>query len=269
MTMLRNGCETVIRVDRLVAFYGDRRVLNSIDLTVRAGEIIAIMGGSGAGKSTLMRHMLGLEKPHSGNVQLLGRDLHRLSRAEQAKLRRNIGVAFQGGAMFSSMSLRENIEMPLCELTKLDQATIRIMTRMKLELVGLAEFEHLMPSELSGGMLKRGALARAIVMDPQLLFIDEPSSGLDPVTAVELDELILKLRAALNMTIVVVTHAVESALKVADRITVLSDGKILVTDTVEAVRNFDHEHVQNLLYRKPSNRKRGSNDYLKRLVSDA
>lgn len=269
MTVFRNECETAVRTDQLSAYYGERCVLENINLAVRSGEVIAIMGGSGAGKSTLMRHMLGLELPHTGIVELLGKEIHQLNRTELITLRRNVGVAFQGGAMFNSMCLRENIELPLRELTKLDQSTIRIMTRMKLEMVGLAEYEDLMPSELSGGMLKRAALARAIVMDPQLLFIDEPSSGLDPITAVELDELILKLRTALNMTIVVVTHAVESALKVADRITVLSNGKILVTDTVEGVKNSDNEYVQNLLCRKPNQSKHESDDYLQRLISDA
>lgn len=182
------------------------------------------------------------------------------------ELRKEMGVAFQGGALFSSMTVGENVQLPLCEHTKLDVHTMRIMTRMKLEVVNLSGFENLMPSELSGGMIKRAALARAIIMDPKLLFFDEPSAGLDPVVAAELDELILRLRDAMKMTIVVVTHELDSAFKIADRITVLDQGVILMTGTVDEVRKSPNTRIQNLLNRQPREEEVNADEYLHRLT---
>jgi phospholipid/cholesterol/gamma-HCH transport system ATP-binding protein len=201
----------VIEVRNLDAHYGETQVLHGIDLAVSASEIMVIMGGSGSGKTTLLRHLIGLEHPSAGTIELLGEELERLGPVDTMKLRRQIGVAFQGGAMFSSLSVSENIKLPLREHTRLDESTMDIMARMKLEVVNLSGFGGLMPSELSGGMLKRAAVARAIVMDPKLLFFDEPSAGLDPVVSAALDELILRLRDAMQITVVVVTHEVESA----------------------------------------------------------
>jgi phospholipid/cholesterol/gamma-HCH transport system ATP-binding protein len=178
-----------------------------------------------------------------------------------------MGVAFQGGALLGSMSVAENIELPLRIHTRLDENTIRIMTRMKLEVVNLAGFEDLMPSELSGGMLKRASLARSIIMDPSLLFFDEPSAGLDPVVSAELDELILRLKAAMKVTIVVVTHELESAFKIADRITVLGDGHVLMTGTVDEVRNSDNEAIQDMLNRRPRDEAVNAEEYLQRLTA--
>ena len=237
----------VIEVARLTAHYGETQVLFDVDLAVEAGEIMVIMGGSGSGKSTLLRHLVGLEIPTSGEISLLGVDIAQASADEILPVRRKIGVAFQGGALFSSMTVLENIMLPLHEHTKLNRKTMEIMARLKLEVVGLADFDDLMPSELSGGMLKRAAVARAIVMDPELLFFDEPSAGLDPVVSSALDDLILLLRDAMNMTIVVVTHELESAFKIADRITILDRGHILMVDTADAVRQSDNERIQNLL----------------------
>ena len=186
--------------------------------------------------------------------------------AELQRLRRNMGVAFQGGALLSSLSVGENVRLPLREHTQLDDNTIKIMSRLKLEVVNLASFEDLMPAELSGGMLKRAALARAIVMDPKLLFFDEPSAGLDPVAAVELDDLILRLREAMGMSIVVVTHELESAFKIADRITVLDQGKILITGSVAEVKNSDNPRIQSLLHRKPRVDEIDAEAYLNRLT---
>ncbi|WP_298311255.1 ATP-binding cassette domain-containing protein, partial [Propionivibrio sp.] len=169
---------------------------------------------------------------------------------------------------FNSMTVGENVELPLREHTKLDENTMRIMSRMKLEVVNLAGFESLMPSELSGGMIKRAALARAIVMDPRLLFFDEPSAGLDPVVSAELDDLILILRDAMNMTIVVVTHELESAFKIADRITVLDQGRILMSDTVAAVRASDNPRIQSLLNRTPRNEAINPEEYMERLTRE-
>ena len=256
----------VIEVENLVTYYGDRQVLKGVHFSVHQGEIMVIMGGSGSGKTTLLRHMLGLKKPTSGTIRLLGKDITHLSGREMYELRREMGVAFQGGALFGSMSVAENVELPLREHTKLDQNTIRIMARLKLELVNLSGFEDLMPSELSGGMTKRAALARAVVMDPKLLFFDEPSAGLDPVVSAEIDELILRLRDAMKMTIVVVTHELESAFKIADRITVLDQGEILITGTVDQVRNSDHPRIQGLLNRRPREEFLDGDEYLRRLT---
>ncbi len=256
----------VIQVRGLTAHYGDREVLSGVDLDVRRGEIMVIIGSSGSGKTTLLRHLLGLQRPTSGRIGIMGRDLTRIRRRELYRLRRQIGVAFQGGALFGSMTVAENVQLPLREHTRLDENTMRIMTRMKLEVVNLLGCEHLMPAELSGGMTKRVALARAVIMDPRLLFFDEPSAGLDPVSSAELDELILRLRSALNMTIVVVTHDLESAFKIADRITVIHQGHRLMTGSIEEVRASDDPRVQAMLSRRPRSGAVDADDYLRRLT---
>ncbi|MDT8387969.1 MAG: ABC transporter ATP-binding protein [Thiogranum sp.] len=256
----------VVEVSDLVAHYGDRVILDGIDLQVLPGEILVIMGSSGSGKSTLLRHLLGLKKPSSGQIRVLGEDLTRLDQKQLFRLRRKIGVAFQNGALFGSLTVGENVELPLREHTDLDASTIRVMARMKLEMMNLAGFDMLMPSELSGGMLKRAGLARALVMDPEILFFDEPSAGLDPVTAAELDDLILNLRGTLGMSIVVVTHELESAFKIADRIAVLDQGQLMVTGTVDEVRATDNERVQDLFHRRPRNEAVDRDAYLHRLT---
>lgn len=256
----------VIEVRGLDAHYGETQILHGIDLAVGAGEIMVIMGGSGSGKTTLMRHLIGLEKPTTGTLALLGQELERLGPIETMKLRRQIGVAFQGGAMFSSLTVMENIKLPLREHTRLDESTMDIMARMKLEVVNLSGFGELMPAELSGGMLKRAAVARAIIMDPKLLFFDEPSAGLDPVVSAALDKLILRLRDAMEMTIVVVTHEVESALNIADRITILDAGRIIEVNTPEAIRHSQNPRVHNLLNRKSEETVLDPDEYLRRLT---
>ena len=260
--------ENIIEVENLTTHYGERVILNGINLGIRTGEIMVIMGGSGSGKTTLMRNLLGLNKPSSGSIHILGKDITRISKRELYAIRRKMGVAFQGGALLGSMSVADNIELPLRQHTKLDESTIRIMSRMKLEVVNLAGFEDLMPSELSGGMLKRAALARSIVMDPSMLFFDEPSAGLDPVVSAELDELILRLKEAMNVTIVVVTHELESAFKIADRITVLGQGQVLMTGTVDEVQNSDNEVIQDMLNRRPRDETVNAEEYLARLTAD-
>jgi len=227
---------------------------------------MVIMGGSGSGKTTLLRHLLGLNRPTAGSIRILGHDLTCITRKALYKLRREMGVAFQGGALFGSMSVAENVQLPLREHTRLDDNTIRIMTRMKLEVVNLSGFEDLMPAELSGGMTKRVALARAVIMDPKLLFFDEPSAGLDPVVSAELDELIISLRNALNMTIVVVTHELDSAFKIADRIAILDQGSVLASGTADEIRHSDDERVQNMLHRKARDEIVDADEYLKRLT---
>jgi len=258
----------LIEVEKLEAWYGRRRILHGVDFSVKAGEIRVIMGGSGSGKSTLLRHMLGLNRPAGGTVKLFGVDMARASEREKLDVRKRIGVSFQGGALLTSMTVGDNVALPLREHTRLDEQTIRIMTGIKLEVVNLGGFQDLMPSQLSGGMVKRAALARAIVMDPRLLFFDEPSAGLDPVVSAELDELILRLRDALRMTIVVVTHELESAFKIADSITVLDQGKVLMTGSTTEVRASDNERIQDLLNRRPRDVQIDADQYLQRLIGE-
>lgn len=258
--------EVAIEVTDLVARYGSRTILDGINLSVNRGEIMVIMGGSGSGKSTMLRCLLGLKEPAAGNIRLLGQSFQRRHTRAMFEMRKQMGVAFQGGALLSSLSVGENVQLPLRQHTRLDENTIQVMTRLKLEMVNLAGFEDLMPSELSGGMLKRAALARAVIMDPKLLFFDEPSAGLDPITSAELDELILRFRKALDMTIVVVTHELESAFKIADRITVLGDGEILMTGSVDEVKASDNPRIKNMLNRKPRNETLDPDEYLNRLT---
>lgn len=264
----QGAVEPIVEVVGLDAWYGRRQVLHGIDFCVEPGEIRVIMGGSGSGKSTLLRHLIGLQRPRRGVVKLFGVDLNRARAAELLALRRKIGVSFQGGALLTSMTVGENVALPLREHTRLDENTIRIMSRIKLEVVNLGGFQDLMPAQLSGGMTKRAALARAIVMDPRLMFFDEPSAGLDPVVSAELDELILQLRDAMRMSMVVVTHELESAFKIADTITVLDQGRVLMTGTVAQVRDADNERIQDLLKRRPREVELNVDEYLRRLTEE-
>ena len=264
-----NAESNSIEVRNLNTFYGERQILHNVSLDVKKGEIMVIMGGSGSGKTTLLNHLLGLLLPSSGLVRVLGHDLTKLSAMERQLLRTRTGVAFQSGALFSSMSIGDNIALPLREHTDLDETTIGIMTRLKLEVVSLAGFENLKPAELSGGMIKRAALARAIVMDPELLFCDEPSAGLDPVVASSIDDLILRLRDAMGMSIVVVTHDLDSTFKIADRICVLDKGRVLALDTVEAIRASTDTRIQNLLNRRTEEAEPDPDAYLRRLLGNS
>ena len=259
----------VIEVENLVTHYGDRMILKGVTMDVRENEIMVIMGGSGSGKSTLLRHLMALEAHTSGVMKILGRDISGLNAMEMFNLRKKLGVAFQGGALFSSMTVGENIMLPLYEHTDLDRTTMEIMARMKLEVVSLSGFENLMPSELSGGMIKRAAFARAIIMDPKILFCDEPSAGLDPVVASALDDLILNMRDAMGMSVIVVTHELESAFKIADRVTILDKGEILVIGTVDEIRRSKSVRVQNLLNRVPEDDTIDPDEYLNRLTGVA
>ena len=195
-----------IAVKDLRVAYGEREILHGISFKVRAGETMVILGGSGSGKSTLLRTLVGLEQPTSGEIRLRGKNLQQIMDAEWHELRKHIGISFQSGALFGSMSVAENVSLPLREHTRLDQSTIDIMVRLKLDQVGLRGFEDYMPSQLSGGMKKRAAVARAMAMDPEILFFDEPSAGLDPIIAAGIDELLLRLKQAFRITIVVVAH---------------------------------------------------------------
>jgi len=260
--------KAMIEVRDLVTHYGNREILHGISMDVMQGEVMVIMGGSGSGKSTLLRHLMALEHQTSGSIRILGQDIDELSLTAMTDLRRKLGVAFQSGALFSSMTVGENIMLPLMEHTDLDRQTMEIMARMKLEVVNLSGFENLMPSELSGGMIKRAAMARAIIMDPRVLFCDEPSAGLDPVVSSAIDDLILLLRDAMQMTVVVVTHELESAFKIADRVTVLDKGNILFIGTVAELRAHPSERIQNLLNRRPEDEVVDPEDYLRRLMGE-
>ena len=262
------GPKAVIEVESLVTHYGERMILKGVSMQVLENEIMVIMGGSGSGKSTLLRHLMALEEKTSGTMRILDKDIDQITRQEFLDVRKKLGVAFQSGALFSSMTVGENIMLPLYEHTSLDAMTMEIMARMKLEVVELSGFENLMPSELSGGMIKRAAFARAIVMDPKVLFCDEPSAGLDPVVASALDDLILDMRDAMQMSIVVVTHELDSAFKIADRITILDRGEILMIGTVEEVLASKSDRVQALLNRTPEEDTMDPDDYLRRLVGE-
>ena len=219
--------EPVVGVRGLRKRFGDQPVLQGIDLDVAPGEILVIMGGSGSGKSTLLKHMIGSATPDAGTVTLLGEELTAASRAKLNELRKRIGVLFQSGALFNSMTLRQNVALILEEHTDLPPETIEIVVTMKLELVGLRAHGDKYPAQISGGMKKRAGLARALALDPEVLFYDEPSAGLDPVTTAEIDALICRLSRQLGVTSVVVTHVMESAMRIADRIAMLEKGVLL------------------------------------------
>jgi phospholipid/cholesterol/gamma-HCH transport system ATP-binding protein len=263
-----HGRESVISVRDLVTHYGDRPILKGVSLEVHAGEIMVIMGGSGSGKSTLLRHVMALETATSGSIRICGADVCTATPSQLREVRKKLGVAFQSGALFSSMTVGENIMLPMVELAHLDRWTMRIMARLKLELVGLAGFEALLPAQLSGGMVKRAALARALALDPRILLCDEPSSGLDPAVASAIDDLLLQLRDSLGTTIVVVTHDLDSAFKIADRITVLGKGDVLFVGTKDDLQSAQSERIQNLLNRRPEEEQLDPDAYLARLTGD-
>ncbi len=243
--------EPIISIRDLTVSYGGRRVLNGVTLDIRRGEVIALLGASGSGKSTMLRHIIGLAKPDSGTIHIQGVDINQCSARELMAIRRDLGVAFQGSALFSSMSVEENIRLPLRELTTLSDPVIEIMTFIKLASVGLSEAGKLMPQELSGGMKKRAAVARATALDPEVLIFDEPSAGLDPIVAAELDELILFLKRAFHMTVVIVTHEMASAFRVADRLAMLYMGSLIAVESKEAFAANTDPRIRQFLDRKP------------------
>jgi phospholipid/cholesterol/gamma-HCH transport system ATP-binding protein len=256
----------MIRVDDLVTHFGERRILNHVSLDIHPGETMVILGGSGTGKSTLLRHMVRLEMPTSGHIYIKGQDACHMPDGEFDKIRRRMGMLFQSAALFNSMTIEENVSLPLRELTKLEEPTIRIMTRIKLDLVGLSGFEDFMPAQLSGGMKKRAGLARALAMDPEILLFDEPSAGLDPITAAGIDMLILRLKQAFRMTIVVVTHELPSAFLIADRMTMMQGGEIVAIGTPDEIRNHADPRVQQFMNRVPEDENRDVRAYLRNLT---
>jgi phospholipid/cholesterol/gamma-HCH transport system ATP-binding protein len=256
----------VISVINLRVSYGEREVLHGISFDVRRGETLVILGGSGSGKSTLLRTLVGLEKPSGGEVWIKGMNIAKASEDELDEIRKKMGVSFQGGALFGSMTVGENVALPLREHTRLEESTIEIMVRIKLEQVGLASFEDYMPAQLSGGMKKRAAVARALAMDPEILFFDEPSAGLDPIIAAGIDELILELKRAYDISMVVVTHELASAFLIADRMLLIDRGDIIVIGTPESLKQSTNPRVRQFLDRVPEPQVEDELNYLQMLT---
>jgi len=224
---------------------------NGYDFEVKKGEIFVILGRSGCGKSTLLRTLVGLLTPTSGKIFMFGKDILSLSTKEQVELRRKIGMCFQNSALFNSMTVAENVALPIKEHTKLAESTIEIMAKIKLDLVGLNGCYNMYPSQLSGGMKKRAGIARAMALDPEIIFYDEPSSGLDPIVAAGLDQLIRKMQSTFGLTSVVVTHDLESVKIIADRICVLHNGKILTIGTIKELERSEDPYIQQFFNRTP------------------
>ena len=260
--------QVMISVRDLRVSYGEVEILHGITFEVKHGETLVILGGSGSGKSTLLRTLVGLEKPSSGEIWIKGKNIAAISDPEMDEIRKQIGMSFQGGALFGSMSVGENVGLPLREHTKLEDSTIEIMVRLKLEQVGLEGFEYYMPSQLSGGMKKRAAVARALAMDPQILFFDEPSAGLDPIIAAGIDQLILELKQAFRMTIIVVTHELASAYLIADRMVLIDKGSVVAMGTTAEMRASTQPRVRQFLDRVPEPEVADELDYLQMLTQD-
>jgi len=252
--------ENVISIRGVSMSYGTRPVLDRVDLDVYRGEILVLLGGSGSGKSTLLRHVLGLAKPDAGSITINGVDITRCSPSELGAVRRRIGVAFQAAALFNSLTVEENVALPLRELTRLADSTIKLVVWMKLIAVGLSDAGSLYPPELSGGMRKRAAVARAIALDPEILILDEPSAGLDPIVSAGLDQLILFLKRSFGITILVVTHELESAFNIADRVAMLYQGRLIAVDRKEQFAHNAHPRIRQFLDRQADARPRVAAD---------
>jgi phospholipid/cholesterol/gamma-HCH transport system ATP-binding protein len=247
MTEPAGNDDFAIRCRAIEKRFGSQTVLKSVDLDVRRGETMVIMGGSGSGKSTMLRTMIGSHKPESGSIEILGQDICRLNEEQMNEVRKQFGILFQSGALFNSMTIAENVALPLREHTDLPTEIIDITVTIKLELVGLREAANKYPSQISGGMKKRAGLARALALDPKILFYDEPSAGLDPVTSAQIDQLIIALSRQLGVTSVVVTHEMDSAFTIADRMAMLDKGRILKIETrawYEALRDLPADQAK-------------------------
>jgi phospholipid/cholesterol/gamma-HCH transport system ATP-binding protein len=260
--------DAAISIVNLRVSYGEREILHGISFDVRRGETMVILGGSGSGKSTLLRTLVGLEKPSGGEVWISGVNTAQISERAMDAIRKKLGMSFQGSALFGSMTVGENVALPLREHTDLEDSTIEIMVRIKLGQVGLGNFEDYMPSQLSGGMKKRAAVARALAMDPEILFFDEPSAGLDPIISAGLDELILNLKKAYAITMVVVTHELASAYLIADRMVLVDRGHIVALGTVAELQASTHPRVRQFLDRVPEPEVTEELDYLQMLTGD-
>jgi phospholipid/cholesterol/gamma-HCH transport system ATP-binding protein len=260
--------EVMVSLRDVRVSYGDVEILHGITFDVKRGETLVILGGSGSGKSTLLRTLVGLEKASSGEIWIKGENIAAIPNSEMDEIRKKIGMSFQGSALFGSMTVGENVALPLREHTKLEDSTIEIMVRLKLEQVGLAGFEYYMPSQLSGGMKKRAAVARALAMDPEILFFDEPSAGLDPIIAAGIDQLILELKQAFRMTIIVVTHELASAYLIADRMVLIDKGHVVAIGTTAEMRASTQPRLRQFLDRVPEPEVAREMDYLQMLTQD-
>src|SRR6202171_1042128 len=260
--------EAMISLRNLRVSYGEREILHGISFDVMHGETLVILGGSGSGKSTLLRTLVGLERPASGQIWIKGKNIAAISVAEMDEIRKKIGMSFQGGALFGSMTVGENVALPFRVHTQLEDPPIDMMLRLKREQVGLEGFEYYMPSQLSGGMKKRAAVARALAMDPEILFFDEPSAGLDPIIAAGIDQLILELKQAFRMTIIVVTHELASAYLIADRMVLIDKGNIVAIGTTEEMRASTQPRVRQFLDRVAEPEVARELDYLQMLTED-
>ncbi len=267
--------EPIIEVENLVRVFNGRAVLNGISFKVYRGDTFIIMGGSGCGKSTLLRHIIGSLKPTSGTIKIFGEDITQMDVHQLAKIRRRFGMLFQSGALLQSMTVGENVALPILEHADVDPSIVDLMIKMKLELVGLTGFENLKPSEISGGMKKRVALARALALDPELLFSDEPTSGLDPVMTAVVDELTKDLTKKMGMTAVVVTHDMTSAFRIANKMIMLgtgdNQGKIIAEGTPEEIRNHSNPMLQQFIQGIPDGPiplRLSKGDYIKILLGE-
>jgi len=259
----------IISVHDLVVEYDGRRVLNGLNLDIEHGETMVLLGGSGSGKSTLLRQIIGLERPKSGSVHVKGTDITRCSNPELKKIHRSIGVAFQSAALFNSLTVEDNVALPLREHTRLAPSIIDLVVWMKLAAVGLAEFGNLLPQELSGGMKRRAAVARARSVGPALRTMIDAPSGSAPAAAAELDELILLLKEVLQMTVIVVTHELPSAFRIADRIAMLYQGSFSSVGTKDEIKASQNPRVRQFLDRVPEPEVTDELDYLQMLMADS
>ncbi|WP_319782500.1 ABC transporter ATP-binding protein [Oceanisphaera sp. IT1-181] len=248
-SVITDSPKTVIKVQNLANRFGSHAVHEHLDLEVRAGEILGVVGGSGTGKSVLLRSIVGLRQPDDGSVQVLGQDLLALSDAEREPLQQRMGVLFQKGALYSSLTLVENVALALIEQAGLSRSEAKRLAELKLALVGLPRSAvNKYPPELSGGMIKRAALARALALDPDILFLDEPTAGLDPISAAAFDRLLLTLRDALKLTVFLVTHDLDTLYACCDRVAVLSQKRVLVVDTLAAVAATDDDWIRDYFH---------------------
>ncbi len=259
----KRSTDDIVRAIAVTTVYEDRQVLKGIDLAIRQGEVFVIMGPSGCGKTTMLRHLCGLAEPSMGSVFVSGKDIYNLPEAQLRELRLRTGLSFQGGALMGSLTVLENVSLPLRENTNLSDSLIRQIARMKLDMVDMLHAQDLLPANLSGGMKKRAAIARAIALDPDIVFLDEPSAGLDPITAAGVDNLICKLNQVFGITMIVVTHDLESAHCIADRAVMLLEGKPLVMGTRDEVWGSQDKRVQDFLKRRMPEQSKAAMDITK------